>query len=786
MSDRGRFPGSRGGAIAWWSAAIALFAAGATGAGLGVACGESPRAASPKLDYPPAPRGRQVDRYHGTEIPDPYRWLEDSSSRATRDWLAAQTKLTRQFLDALPARPWLRRRLAELWEVERTSLPVWVAGKRFVQSASGLQPQAVLWTDDGDATQRRALVDPNALDPSGALSLSHWRVSPCGRWLAYGLSTAGSDRQVWRVFDLTAGKDLDERIQTPLWPEVAWEPSGDAFYYCRGEFLAPSRGPSPSADDRFRLRVLRHRPGSPTSADRIVWERTGQRDAACDASVTSDGRWLVIRDWHGLEANRRLRFLSLAELAAPGPSSSPNGGATKASEPAPLALPPADYQVVGTDGDQVWALTDHAAPRGRIVRFDRARPSPDGWQEVVSESSDTLVAAERCGERIVVRAFRDASAALRLHRLDGTLEREVRLPGLGTIHDCRRGRDDGELVLSFSSYATPPTSYRVDLTTGQLEPLGTSHAARGATDFATTDFATTDVTPAKFETERVHVVARDGARIPLYITRRRDAPRDRRSPLLLCGYGGFKVPMTPMYSATYVTWLELGGTLAVPNLRGGGELGRDWYAAGLGAGKRQVVEDFLAAAQWLVDEEYTSPERLAIRGVSHGGLVVGAALAQRPDLFAAAIPSVGVLDMLRYHRLPRGWAWASEYGTSDHPDQFRALWSYSPLHNLRRRHAYPATLVMTAEQDERVAPAHSYKFAATLQAAQSSPAPCLLRVETQAGHGAGTSSVKLLEASADALAFLAHALRMELPDSTSPSDANAASSSPPPASAAER
>jgi prolyl oligopeptidase len=675
------------------------------------------------LDYPEPPRQDVVEMLHGVEVADPFRPLEDVDAPATRRWLEAERRLSDRYLDALPARAAIRQRLTELHDFERLGLPERRGGRVFFVRQRGNQDQAVLyWSESLDA-EPHVLVDPNTLAPDGTLALAGFEPSEDGRLVAFALSEAGSDWKEWRVREVATGLDLEDRVRWSKFSGAAWTHDGAGFFYSRYEADHPS--------DR-QQRLYYHRLGEPQSEDALVYERPDHPEWGFRGRVSEDGRTLVIRVWQG---TRRKNAILLKDLE---------------HEDAPvLELPgafEARYDFVGSDRDVFYFATDRRAPLGRVVAIERARPDPRHWREVIPEKRDVLQRATFVGDRFFVRYLRDASSRVTVYRENGEFERQVGLPGIGSVSGFEGRREDVETFYTFTSFTTPPRLLRYELETGeshvQAEP-------RSVFD------------PEPFATRQVFVESADGTRIPLFLVQRADLPADGRRPTYLTGYGGFGVPLTPRFSSEQALWLELGGVLAVANLRGGGEYGRAWHDAGRGRSKQNVFDDFLAVAEWLVESGITVPERLAIGGRSNGGLLVAAAMVQRPRLFGACVVGVGVLDMLRFPRFTVGWAWEPEYGSPDDPEDFAALLAYSPYHRLEPGTAYPATFVATADHDDRVHPAHSYKFAAALQAAQGGPAPVLLHVETRAGHGAGKPLSKRIEASADAWSFVVDSLGVD-------------------------
>jgi prolyl oligopeptidase len=695
----------------------------------------------PPLRYPPTRRGDDADDHHGTVVADPYRWLEDTDGEETRAWVAAQNALSRAWLDQVPARARIRERLGRLWDHPRRSVP-WRRGERWFQLRNaGLQDQDVLWTMDGPQDEGRVLLDPNALG-AGTVALAEVAASRDGALLAYALSEAGSDWRTWHVLDVAAAAPLPD--EAPLrWSKfspAAWAPDGSGFFY--GRYPAPAEGRELREENRDQ-RLCFHRLGTPQSADVVVHARPDQPEWGFDPQVTEDGRWLVLHAWQGTDRRNRL---FVADLSGFDPRA-----------PADLDVVPlldafdAAYHAIDSVGTVLYVRTDRDAPRGRVVAVRPDRPEPEAWTEIVAERDATLERVELVGGRLVALYLDDARHRLQRFALDGRDEGALALPGVGTVGALAGRPGDPAFHFSFTTFTAPVAVCGHDLRTGETRYVAEPGLA---------------IDESAFTTEQVFVTSTDGARVPMFLVRRADldepgdgAPVD--VPTLLYGYGGYGIPLTPAFSVAWFVWLELGGQLAVANLRGGGEYGEEWHAAGRGPRKQQVFDDFLACARALVDSGWTTPARLAITGGSNGGLLVGACMTQRPELFGACVPEVGVFDMLRFHRFTIGWAWVSEYGSADDPDQFKTLLAYSPLHNVWPRTAYPPTLVVTGDHDDRVVPAHSFKFAAALQAAQAGDAPVLLRTTTDAGHGAGKPTRVSIEERADVLAFLVRALDLE-------------------------
>ena len=675
------------------------------------------------LVYPQAHTVDRVDDYHGTPVADPYRWLEDVDAPATRTWIANENAFTRAWLEALPQRAAIRRRLESLWSFERYGLPRVEGGRTFYTRNDGRQNHSVLHVADAADAEPRVLLNPNELSADGTVALRGWSPSPDGRWLAYALSTAGSDWQEWRVRDVETGRDRDDVLRWVKFSGAAWTHDSAGFFYAR--FDPPPPGEEREAAHAAQ-RLHYHRLGSPQESDPLVYESGAHGRSTLGASVTDDGRWLVISVRRGGERTNALFCRDLSE---------PDAGIV------PLADGfDGNYDVVGNDGSLFWVRTDRDAPKYRVVAVDLADPAPERWRDVLPESEHVLRAVRLVGERFVTLRLVDAHTRVDVYGLDGRHQRQVELPGLGTASGFGGHRTDAATYYGFAGFTRPRTIYRYDLESGKSELWRAPQL---------------DADLDAFETRQVFYPSADGTRVPMFLVARRGLEPDGRAPVYLYGYGGFNSTLTPSFSVPNLLWLELGGVLALANLRGGGEYGEAWHRAAMKTRKQTTFDDFIAAAEWLIASGYTSPERLAIGGRSNGGLLVGAVLTQRPDLFGAALPGVGVLDMLRFHRFTIGWAWVGEYGSADDPNQFRALHAYSPLHNVRAGTRYPPTLIYTSDHDDRVVPGHSFKFAAALQAAQAGPAPVLIRIDVRAGHGGGKPVSKRIEEWTDLWGFTA-------------------------------
>jgi prolyl oligopeptidase len=686
-----------------------------------------------QLSYPAARTTNQVDTYFGTTVADPYRWLEDDNSPETKAWVEAENKVTFDFLDRIPGRAAIRQRLTKLWNYERFSVPFHEGSRYFFFKNDGLQNQSVLYTLTALDTEPTLLLDPNKLSTDGTVALADLSVSDDGNLLAYGLSTAGSDWQEWKFRDVRTGQDLPDHLQWVKFNVPTWTKDGTGVYYSR--FDEPKAAAELTGVNKFQ-KIYYHLLGTPQTADTLIYQRPDHDDWGFDEVVTEDGHYLIINVSTGSDQRNRVYYLDLTQ---PGATVTPLLDDFDAS-----------YGFIGNDGPVFWFQTNLNAPHSRIIAIDTTQPQRANWREIISEAPDTLEGVSAVNNSFICTYLKDAHSQVKIFSLDGALQRELTLPGLGSAAGFSGKRHDTETFYSYTSYTTPRTIYRLDLATA-----ASSIFRQPKVDF----------NPANYESIQVFYPSKDGTRIPLFITYKKGLKLDGTNPTLLYGYGGFDINITPAFSVANLIWLQMGGVYAVPNLRGGGEYGEDWHQAGMKLKKQNVFDDFIAAAQWLIDNHYTSTPKLAINGASNGGLLVGACLTQRPDLYGAALPDVGVMDMLRFNKFTIGWAWMSDYGSpDDNADDFKALFAYSPLHNIRPGTKYPPTLITTGDHDDRVVPAHSFKFAATLQKAQAGDSPILIRVETRAGHGSGKPTDKLIAEIADQYAFLVQALGMQLPE----------------------
>jgi prolyl oligopeptidase len=680
------------------------------------------------FQYPPARKADQVDDYNGVRVADPYRWLEDLDSQETRDWVEAENKLTFSFLSSIPARTSIKDRLTKLWNYEKYGIPFKEGNHYFYSRNSGLQNQSVLYTVTSIDGEPKLLLDPNTLSADGTVALSGIKVSNNGKLLAYSLSASGSDWQEWKVRDVETGKDLGEDLRWVKFSDASWAHDDSGFFYCRYD---EPKSDSLKATNYFQ-KVYFHKLDTPQSADTLVYERPDQKDWLFGAHVTEDGNYLIVSVFQGTDTKNRIYYKDLRNKGAQVVKLLDNFDAA--------------YSFVGNRGTRFWFQTDLQASRGKIIEIDVNQPARENWKVIVPESREALMSATFVDQKFVLNYLRDAYTQVRLYDLTGKLVREVQFPGIGSAEGFGGKSTDKETFYSFTGFTTPTTIYRYDTTTGKSSVFREPKV---------------DFNPADFETKQIFYTSKDGTRVPMFLTYKKGLKLDGNNPTYLYGYGGFNISLSPAFSVGNLVWMELGGVYAQPNLRGGGEYGEEWHQAGMKLKKQNVFDDFIRAGEWLIENKYTSTPKLAIGGGSNGGLLVGAAMTQRPDLFGAAVPQVGVMDMLRFQKFTIGWAWVSDYGSSDNADEFKALYAYSPLHNIKPGTSYPATMVTTADHDDRVWPGHSFKFAATLQAAQAGSAPVLIRIETKAGHGAGKPTSKVIEEIADRWAFLVKTLEMK-------------------------
>ncbi len=693
--------------------------------------------AQPTISYPSAPRGAVVDDYHGVKVADPYRWLEELDSVATRGWVAAEGALTDRYLAALPMRQALRSRIGKLYDYERFGVPFHGGEQYFYTRNSGLQNQSVLYTARGLAGKPQVLLDPNNLSKDGSLALVGYVPSRDGQWLAYGVSVSGSDWTEWHIRNVASRRDLPEVIRYAKYYAPVFSPDATRLYY--SAFPAPAAGQELSAQDLGNA-VYVHSLRTATSSDQKLLELAGHPDWQYWVHLSDDGRWLVAAAGEGQVGDKSVENVYLIDLSRPDHPVAPIAEGFHAA-----------YEYVGADAGQLYFLTTLDAPNGKVVAIEPAAAGAAAMRTVIEAGPEAIALSEAesnvsvVDHQLIVHSIRDAHSRVRIYGLDGRQRREVALPGSGTVAGFQGRPADRTTFYSFTDLITPDTIYRYDLASGVSEV----YRKPGVT-----------FDPARLEQRQVFFPAKDGTRIPMLLAYRKGLMLDGSNPLLLYGYGGFGIPMLPQFDAPLIAWLESGGVYALANIRGGGEYGEQWHQQANRDHKQVVFDDFIAAAQWLIAEHYTSTLKLAIWGASNGGLLVGACLTQQPELYGAVIADVGVMDMLRFDRFGQGAGWTGEFGSPQIATDFPALYAYSPLQHVRAGTHYPATLVITGNHDTRVMPAHSFKFAAALQSAQAGTAPILLFIEKSSGHGGGPTVSQAIDQHAAIFAFLAERLGM--------------------------
>ena len=674
------------------------------------------------LTYPATRKVDQVDDYHGTPIADPFRWLEDDTSAETKAWVDAQNLVTFGYLDQIPSRDALRARLTELVNYPRYSAPLVKRHWHLFTKNDGLQNQAVYYLQDGEAGTPVVLIDPNTLSPDGTTRVAGLTFNKAGTRIAYMLSQAGSDWQQIRVIDVATREHLPDAIDWVKVSGLAWH--GDGFFYSR--YPEPENTDAAYSSVNEDHQVYFHTLGTPQTADRLIYQDRDNPQRFHTVGTTEDERYAVLSisdRGQGKDGNA----LHVMDLTAPEPAFTPLWTSF-------------DDQMDALDnvGDELLVLTNRHAPNQRVVRINPAAPDEANWVTVIAERSEPVSGMSVGGRRLFATYLQDVTTRAYVHALDGTLEREIALPGIGTAGGFDGEHDAATVYYSFTSFTAPITVYRYDIASGISTPLRT---------------ITLPFDPTQFDTTQVFVTSKDGTKVPAFIVAKKGLVLDGANPTMLYAYGGFNVSLPPNFSAMRVAFLERGGVYVQANLRGGNEYGEAWHRAGMKEKKQNVFDDFIAVAEWLFEHRYTCSDKLAIAGGSNGGLLVGAIMTQRPTLAKVALPAVGVMDMLRFHKFTIGWNWIADYGSSDDAEGFRYLVAYSPLHNLTDGTAYPATLIMTADHDDRVVPAHSFKFAARLQEAHRGPNPVLIRIETQSGHGSSSLTKQIAEM-ADEYAFI--------------------------------
>jgi prolyl oligopeptidase len=699
------------------------------------ACGrEDPEPQSMAVEYPATATVQHVDTYHGVDVADPYRWLEDDvrESDAVQEWVEAQNEVTFAYLASIPERDVIEERLKELWDYERYGMPVKEGGRYYYSYNNGLQNQNVIYTQADLDVEPELLIDPNSWSDDGTVALASYFPSPDGRHVAYLVQDGGSDWRTARITEVDSRRVLDDNLEWLKFTGLSWAKDGSGFYY--------SRYPAVESEAKFQSlnmnqAVYFHRLGTPMSDDALIYAQPDNPEWGYTATVTDDGLHLVITVWKGTDDRYQIVHQVLTDPDA---------------EPEILIEGfDNDYTLVGNVGNELYFRTNKEAPRNRLIAIDVDNPDPESWREVIPQAADVLNDVSLVGGKIIAEYMQDAQTVVKIFDLSGDQSGTVNLPGIGTAAGFAGKLDDPETFFVYTSYNTPTTVNRLDVETGAVTVFRKPEVHFDSNDYIV---------------KQVFYESKDGTRVPMFISHRKDIELDGNTPTMLYGYGGFNVSQTPGFSITRLAWMEMGGVYAVANIRGGGEYGEEWHKAGTKLQKQNVFDDFIAAAEYLVAEKFTNPAKLAIFGGSNGGLLVGAVTNQRPDLFGAAIPAVGVMDMLRFHEFTAGRFWVDDYGSSENPEEFQALYAYSPYHNAQPGTDYPAILVTTADTDDRVVPGHSFKYAAAMQNAQRGEAPVLIRIETRAGHGAGKPTDMIIRDYADRWAFLLANLDMRLPE----------------------
>ncbi len=670
--------------------------------------------------YPQTRKQDLVEKLHGQDVPDPYRWMEDLDSDEIKDWIDAQNEVTFDFLKQSPLRKKIQNRMTELWNYEKYSAPFKRAGRYFFMFNNGLQNQDVLYWMKNLEAEPRLLIDPNTLSEDGTVALSGAAVSRDGQYLAYGLSEAGSDWQTWHVRRVDDCQDLEDRVDWVKFSGASWDKDSQGFFYSRYE---EPEGAALKQSNYFH-KLYYHKLGTPQSDDKLIYERPDQKEWLFNGVVTEDGNFLIIYVSHGTASENGVFYRDLSD------SDAEVGELLRDFD--------AEYILVGNQEGRFFFKTDYQAPQHQLIAMDISQPKAGDWETLIPEGDDKLEFIDYVGGRFVCTYLHHAAHQVRFFKTDGSPDGDLELPGPGTVIGFSGRSDDPETFYKFSNFTTPGTVYHIDLETRKSEIFRSPVLAFNPEDYAT---------------EQVFYKSKDGTRIPLFISHRKDLEVNGDVPTYLYGYGGFDISIPVSFSVPNLVWMEMGGIYAQAHLRGGGEYGREWHEGGMKTNKQNVFDDFISAAEVLVEEGYTRKAKLTIGGRSNGGLLIGACMTQRPDLFGVCLPNVGVMDMLRFHKFTIGWAWVSDYGSPDNPEEFAFLKAYSPYHNIQPGVAYPPTMVMTGDHDDRVFPAHSFKFAAALQAAQAGNAPVLIRIETRAGHGAGKPTAKLIEEFSDMWTF---------------------------------
>lgn len=680
-----------------------------------------------KIDYPNTMQESQTDNYFGTDVPDPFRWLENDSSAATEAWVIEQNNTTYAFLEKISFREPLKKRLSDLMNYPKYGLPFKKNGVYYYFKNDGLQNQSVLYRQSTLDAEPEIMLDPNKLSTDGTVALTAIEFSNNGKYLAYSISKSGSDWNEIRVMNLEDKTLLDDKVEWVKFSSIAWH--GDGFYY--SAYDAPAKGLEYSNKNEYH-KVFYHALGTAQSADKVVFENPKHPLRTIQANISDDEQLLFVTESESTSGNTLL----MKDL------SKPNTAWTSI-----ISDFANDYSVVEHIAGKVYVLSNYNAPKQQLYVFDVNKPQRENWKVLIAEKDDVLTSVSVLGNKIVAQYLQDAASHVFIYNIEGKLEQELNLPGIGTVSGFSGTKDDTEAFYSYTSYTYPPSIFRLDMSKNESKLFRETEVAFNPNDFVT---------------EQQFYTSKDGTKIPMFVTYKKGLKKNGKNPVMLYGYGGFNISLNPSFNTSRLPFIEQGGIYVVANIRGGGEYGEKWHRAGTKMQKQNVFDDFIAAAEYLIAEGYTNNKKIAINGGSNGGLLVGACMTQRPDLFAVAIPEVGVLDMLRYQKFTIGWAWATDYGTSEESkEMFEYLLAYSPVHNVKPGITYPATLVMTGDHDDRVVPAHSFKFAAALQAVNNGVNPSLIRIDINAGHGAGKPISKIIDAQTDMWAFTMYHLGMK-------------------------
>ena len=679
-------------------------------------------------DYPVAKKVDVVDDYHGTKVPDPYRWLEDADAPDTRAWVEAENKITFGFVRSAPYYEEVKQSLTELWNYEKYSAPFKKGVRYFFRKNDGLQNQSVLYMQSSLEAEPQVLLDPNKFSEDGTVALAGLSISEDGSLMAYGISRSGSDQREYRIRKVDSGGDYDEVIRWCKFAGIAWKHDNTGFFYNR----FPKPGTVDKEDENKYNRVYWHKLGTPQTQDELIYKDDANKELGFWPFITEDGKYLVLHVYSGTDPRNMIYFRKV------------NGSGPFIKLIDKLE---AEYSFIHNDGPLFYFKTNLDAPKGKIIVIDTRRPQRRNWQEIIPESDDVLDFVTVIDRKLVTAYMHDVHHLLKVFDLRGKYLQEIKLPAIGTVGGLSGKSDESEMFITFTSFLYPTTIFRYDFKDGQMQVFRQPKI---------------DFNPDDYVTKQVFCKSKDGTRVPIFITHKKDIRLDGDNPTLLYAYGGFNVSIKPRFSVSRLFWMENGGVYAVAILRGGGEYGEEWHKAGMLGNKQNVFDDFIAAAEWLIDNRYTSNKKLAINGGSNGGLLTAACMLQRPDLYGAVVSQVPVIDMLRYHKFTVGHFWIPEYGNAEaSPEDFKFLYAYSPLHNVKEGVEYPPALITTADTDDRVAPLHAKKFVATLQEKYKGSNPILLRVETKAGHGAGKPTGKRIEEAADIYTFLFKILEME-------------------------